>query len=923
MSYFLEYFGEDNHISNGEMFVKCPFPHTDPITKKEYFETRPSAHINLEKKVFHCKVCNESHSEISFFATINHMSYRQALELINSENVEKRDEWSDNEKFLEESPQAMALIQKYGWTSVYKNLRLGYEGAGISFPIIMNNIFLGSCRYVPEGNPKAILAKGTKSGIFPYDYWDKEADYTLLTAGFKDCVTAISYGFNAITFTHGEGSFPTLFKNVFKDKKVYIAYDNDMAGREGAIQASVHIREAGGIPYIVDLSLVCTESGEDIHDFFHKYHKTKEDLEKIIETSEPFNDEIYEKERNKIYPLINLEESTVGKYHNRTVSSRVMIAAKWEHVHQVPEYVEFKKVSEPDKNDLMLQGEVKTFSLDEENIKDLLYLTEDEDKMNRYLRRLAGVPPKESGVVMRILSRINVFQVVAMDDVSNSASDEAYKPFEMVMYSVGQSLQSGDKIRVFYKAVPHPLQEQKVVGIITRIEKSDLDIENFKVTDEVIESLKVFQTDNVPEKMKENAERLKAIAGVETLPQIAWTVDLFFNTPLEFMWGDRKERAYLDVMMIGESRTGKSQTAKKLMNLYELGVFTSLKTATKAGLIGGSDQTAGGYRTKLGVLPRNHRGAVIMEEFSGASKELISSLTDIRSSNMVRIDRVNGTTVAPALVRMLSISNQRKNSQGETIPLRQQSSGVEVVTNLIGTAEDIGRYDFFILIDKPDKIISPNEKPKLKAFPKESYMNRIRWIWSRKPEQIIIEDNVKELIVDVAEKLNERFDCHINFFGVEAWKKLTRVAIATAGICVSTDENYETINVKEEHVIWARNFLIACYDNDLFNLRSYVENERKYTECPSISIKVLQGMYESNKRLITQLSRGTEFSQRQLQALSGLDTKDFNRVISTFAECYFIRYSRTGERIIPTERFRKAYREIDKNNSLRRVGSEY
>src|SRR5699024_9757421 len=171
-------------------------------------------------------------------------------------------------------------------------------------------------------------------------------------------------------------------------------------------------------------------------------------------------------------------------------------------------------------------------------------------------------------------------------------------------------------------------------------------------------------------------------------------------------------------------KVGKSQTAKKLMELYGLGTFTSLKTTTKAGLIGGSDQTAGGFKTKLGVIPRNHKGAIVMEEFSGASKDLISSLTDIRSSNMVRLDRVNGSLQDPAMVRMLSISNQRKNSQGESIPLRQHASGIEVVKDLIGTAEDIGRYDFFLLVDKPDHYTSPNETPDMEAFPKESYLNR-------------------------------------------------------------------------------------------------------------------------------------------------------------------------------------------------------
>src|SRR5690625_1782231 len=160
MSYFLKYFGTDNRISDqNEMFVKCPFDHVDPVTKEVYKETRPSAHVNLDKNVFHCKVCKSSHSEVSFFATMNGTSYRQALELISlSEN--EVDDWTKKELFLQESEGALELIHKYEWENVYEKLRLGYEGAGISFPVFMNDVLLGSCRYVPEGDPKTLLSRG-------------------------------------------------------------------------------------------------------------------------------------------------------------------------------------------------------------------------------------------------------------------------------------------------------------------------------------------------------------------------------------------------------------------------------------------------------------------------------------------------------------------------------------------------------------------------------------------------------------------------------------------------------------------------------------------------------------------------------------------------------------------------------------------
>src|SRR5690625_1584781 len=147
MSYFMKYFGSNNHISDqNEMFVKCPFPHIDPDTGVQYLETNPSAHVNLDRNVFHCKVCKSSHSEVSFFAKMHKVSYRQALELIEaSDNVV--DTWTEKEELLKNSRTAQNIIKEYGWSGVYKELRIGYEGAGISFPVLMNDILMGSCRY--------------------------------------------------------------------------------------------------------------------------------------------------------------------------------------------------------------------------------------------------------------------------------------------------------------------------------------------------------------------------------------------------------------------------------------------------------------------------------------------------------------------------------------------------------------------------------------------------------------------------------------------------------------------------------------------------------------------------------------------------------------------------------------------------------
>jgi hypothetical protein len=924
MEFFKKYFGADHHVSDqGEMMVCCPFPHKK-VDGSVHYDTNPSAGINIEQSLFHCLACGRGYSEAQFLAKIQGVSYADALQILDMEAREKENVWVRYQQALKESPPTLSLLKKLGIDSVIDDLKLGFRGDGILFPVQVYGDILDIRTYNPEGKPKVKSERNAKSLIMPFDLWIKDDRPTLLCAGEKDMAIARVNGFNAITFTGGEMSFPKLFKGSFKDKKIFIIYDNDSAGREGSHKTAALLKEAGAeVCVVTGHYLTCKEQGEDLHDFFQKYGITKEYLQILLDSTEPFSEQDYVKAREAIYPLVSLQEATEGRFANtRIVSSRVAVIATYDDVFHVPDYVSFVKYSQGDKCTVP-EGTVFNWALDESNIKDILYLCDSnlkEANVLTNLQKLAGIPPKEPFIRMRKISRTRIFKAVMTDDYEKEIVDTDVKARELTMYSVNKEINSGEKYRIFYKPVTHPLQSQVVVGIITNVEQSDNSVNSFEVTESVIESLKCFQGE-VSEKMTESFHRAKEFCGEESQEDIYWTVELFYHTPLQFLFGKRLERAYLEPMLVGESRTGKSQTAKQMLNMLELGVFTSFKTSTIGGLIGGSDKTSsGGFKTKLGLIPRNHKGAVIIEEFSGGGKDFIKQLTDIRSSNRVIIQRVSGTKTALAMVRMLSISNQATGSNGQTIPLKQYPNGIKVLLELIGASEDIARYDFFTIVGKPEEYIYPSDNNPTEAYPKESYMNRVRWIWSRKPEQIVIDQETRNYIIESSKKLNKSYDSHIGFFGAEAWKKLSRVAIASAACTCSMDETGENLIVKKEHVTWAKDFLVRCYDNNLFKLKEYVQHQRQYTECPTTAIPVMQALYDQHTTLIQQMENMTEMSQTQLRNISGLDTTDFGKVMNHLSEFHFITWN--GDKVIPSQRFRMALAKISRSNYVAKVGSE-
>ena len=448
-------------------------------------------------------------------------------------------------------------------------------------------------------------------------------------------------------------------------------------------------------------------------------------------------------------------------------------------------------------------------------------------------------------------------------------------------------------------------------------------VSNFKITPEVKKQLDVFKDINqqtAERKVDYIAKRVKGLLGYNGNDTLIKAIDLSYHTVLAFNFGPFKNiRGYLETLVVGESRMGKSSTATALQKTYGLGAFVSLagNSATIAGLVGGSNKTATGFQTRAGVIPQNHKGLIIFEELGKCSANVLSELTDIRSSNEVRIARVSGTMILPAWVRMITLSNT-KHINNQIKPIASYPNGISIITELVPTAEDIARYDLMVVLgDRGNTNINPLWEPE-QPFDIDAYRTRIRWIWSRTPEQIIISDAVKQLIIKHANELNEEYECHIKIFGTECWKKISRLAIAIAGYCVSTDDTYENIVVTPTHVTAAVNFLRQIYDNPVFKLKEYVQHERLFSTTDEEAVVLLQDIWNKTPAIVQQLEQYASVTKNMLSATTGLSNEELNRTLNRLTKGLFIQVS--NFEIIPTERFRLTVTKILRNTHINPIG---
>lgn len=934
MDTFFELVFDEVALSDGEeVQVKCPFPH---ITNdgEIYYEERPSASINLSKGVYHCHSCKKGLNEIGFIAEYMDLSYNDANKLKQILSRTRDDDdvlsWKEiNEAELFRKEKWLKVVHDLGISNeTIEEIHLGYSGKeGIDFPLFLFGKRVDTATYRPNQTPKIFRSKGSKSGLInPYDLWREETKKaTVICAGEKDMAIAREHGLNAITITGGEGALPKLFKNDFKDRTVYIIYDNDPAGKNGANRLAVFLKDVVKRIKVIDLSDTCKEKGEDLWDFFMKYNKDKKDLKTLIRETPEFNNEKYETEKEKVFPTLALIDASKPKYAGKIVRSNVQVISVFETQFSLPSAIKAKKThineeGTPAKNKLKA-GEERHWYLGEENLKDLLYLVDSrlkEKDIYKHKLEFMHIGHNEENIQIQDEAKETAYKC-SITDVLDPEHDK--QRVEIMAYSLNKKLENGKKYKVTYKLVPHPFDGQKLVMIILDLEDVNDAINNFELTQDKIEHLRRFQVETtLEEKLADNVERIKGMTNINHNEKLALIIDLWYHSVLKFNVGRFKDiKGALDVLLVGESRTGKSEITNTLHNKYKVGQIVSLPSATEPAIVGGSSMVQGSYQTRAGIIPMNHGGAIALEEL-GKSRDtnILKKLTEIKSSGITRISRVNGTVELPSLVRMLSITNTRTHG-GTPKPITSYPNGIEIVTDLVGAAEDIARFDmiavFAFKADNPMEAFPEFKEP----HPQEAYRTRITWVWSRNQEQIQVSKDVFQYLVDTSNDLKKEFNSHIKIFGTEAWKKILRLAIAIAGYVVSTDASFENIIVKKEHIKYAAEFMRDLYDNDIFAFKQYIEEERMYREIDPQGVKDLQILYDKSPTLVQHLESISKTSRNNLQAVSGLDGPDFTVTIKNLAKGNFIQFHNYD--IHPTERFRKGAKKLKRDTSMKQMGS--
>lgn len=371
----------------------------------------------------------------------------------------------------------------------------------------------------------------------------------------------------------------------------------------------------------------------------------------------------------------------------------------------------------------------------------------------------------------------------------------------------------------FEGVVYHNPKDSETTVVITAAKQIEDSLDTYEVTETEREQMKVFQpeswtVDGIRAKLDSIYEDFAGnVTNIYGRQNLHLATDIAYHSPLLLPYRRGVVKGWVNGLILGDTAQGKSAVTMKLLEHYGLGTRVDCKNATQAGLLGGLQQIGNQWFVTWGMIPRYDRQIVILEEVK-ESQRIIGTMTDMRSRGIIEIQKIIQRR-AHARTRLVFISNP-VNSRN----MASYAHGVEAISELIGSPEDIRRFDYAVIVSKDDKI--SREEPEVEhQYTSELCRSLILWGWTRHPEQIVYDEGTQEAAARVSKKLQEKYCEHIPLVDSGTTEhKVLRIASALAIRLYST-RNGEDLLVRRCHVEYTGQMLDEWYAAKTFGYDEY------------------------------------------------------------------------------------------------------
>jgi hypothetical protein len=681
-------------------------------------------------------------------------------------------------------------------------------------------------KYSPNKIPKMLNVKGCGSArLYPLNLFQKDS-ITYLCEGEWDALLLRTFGLNSISNTGGAGTWKSEWHDLLSDT-VYICYDMDKAGQTNAEKVALRLLKSGKDVKIIQLP----EAGMDITDFFTEDH-TIEEFNVLISKARfvKLEDlEVDDTSQTDVKMVNDLYSATQIENHEDIISYPARVVGKDESPYIVPKEVEYTcEQNEEDRPEYCNKCPNNTAEVSSKVFKSDEFLEfiriPNTTKVQR-IYQMGGIPRKCRRCSFKVIKYTNVEELLLAPEVGDFFSKYM---IQLAFYANEDRVSANKSYQFTGKLCAEPWN-QKTTFVLEKAKALQDDIRSFKMSSKLFDSLKVFQKGelSVKEKFDDIHEEFEKITAIIGRRDLLTGIDLTYHSVLDLKFqGYKVQKPWLEMLVIGDTRTGKSETVAKMLEYFKLGEMSTAENTSFSGLVGGMQQNDRRWMITWGKIPLNDTRIFIIDEASGLSTDEISKMSDIRSRGVAEIVKIH-TERTYARTRLIWISNPRYGG------LSNETYGVLTVPSLIGQPEDIARFDFAIATSKDDISLEEINAARVKdSFCNLKYSAKlcsklILWAWSRTSKNIQIDKDAEQLLLKYAVEQGNFYSAEIPLVeGANQRFKLLKIAVAAACRLFSTKTGEEVI-VTSEHVEFAKDFLDEIYSKRSFDYAGYSKTKLK------------------------------------------------------------------------------------------------
>jgi len=892
-------------IGEEELKLLCP-AHED---------TNPSATMNVAKKLWNCKTCKAKGDIVSFLAYATKSTRAVVLaelgtryELTEVKEVDQRLIERYHANLWASGPLIAALRARGVTDDMARHARLGVFDGRITIPVYdQQGRVVNVRRYLP-GAPSNLKMRNTRGMGTEQLYQVAEAvaaDKVWICGGeIKGLVVGrllAQYGIAACSSTAGEGSWDSRWSELLRGKDVWICMDVDKAGEEAAAKIAGYLLGIAKSVRIIELPLDKAKYPKgDVNDLVGQEHATADDLLRLMSLAKEF-------ERQTAIVVKGPIGTRKVRLHGSTRAENVGWLLKVDAV-----------VSAVDTSPFLVPREVHAgCSKDQPQCHMCPVNPLQADDQGRVLLTVASnseaivemvnSPRSVQSIVLQAALGIPQCRAVELIPFNHHTVLDARLSAQLELTSGGEPniMQSTLLVGIdpeenvphtlTARLYPHPRSQQAVL-VADAATPSEDSLRTFAPSDSELKELEQFQPTEWTLAALET--RLDALySGLETsvtrilgrrdMHQVMW---LTWHSPLYVMLGGRRINGWLNTLVLGDSSQGKTEAASCIQAWLGLGERTVCKGATIAGLMGGLQQMGSGGRwfATWGVIPRHDSRLVILEEVKGAHVDVIGKLTDMRSSGIAEIPKIERRK-ARARTRLIFISNARGNR-----PLASYSFGVEAVHELIGATEDVRRFDLACAVSNGQvdvaalKLTTKTIEP-----PSQALCRRLAlWAWTREEDKVLVSKEAETALEEAGKDLCARYTEMLPLVDRgTVVQKLARLAAASA--CQTFSCEGEAVIVRACHVQHVAALLDRCYKDPAMGYADFSRAAVLADRMPdqaSVKKRLLQTKFPAS--LVRQLMYTDSVTLQDAQDWLELAKDDAQRFVSFLVRNHALRRRR-------------------------------